>query len=219
MTLRIIHGSDWHGVPRACPPADLYVFTGDMLDNYPVSTGRLSWKIDREHEVLKQTKEIADLVASGGMRPNLGSPDAPIVCVRGNHDFVPLAGMFAGCNLVHEFVDNEFIDVTIAGRTIRITGHRGIPYIDGVWNDEESRSVLRDRVRAMPMADLYLTHYAPAGVLDDGYGLETMAENLMYRGDRALHCFGHIHEEGGQARKLATVTFSNAACTVNELSL
>ena len=96
----------------------------------------------------------------------MGSPDAPGGVVRGNHDFVDLAPMFEGCNLVHEFVDNELVTYTFQGVTVRITGHRGIPLIHGTWNDETMKPDLRDRVERMPEADLFLTHYPPAGMLD-----------------------------------------------------
>lgn len=209
--MRIVHFSDWHGERHQLPEADLYICTGDMYDNYPIYD-KVSWfKITQERESVKQYEEAAKLVREGGFKQHLGSPEAPVVCVRGNHDFYNLAPLFEGCNVAHEFVDNELIEV--AG--LKITGHRGIPYIYGTWSDEERRSELKDRLRAMPSADVYLTHYPPAGVLDAGYGLEGMADNLMYRGTKFLHCFGHIHEEGGQTRRLATGLFSNAACNVN----
>lgn len=209
--MHIVHFSDWHGEQFQLPEADLYVCTGDMYDNYPVYD-KVDWfKITPERESVKQYEEAAKLAREGGFKQYLGSPEAPVVCVRGNHDFYSLAPLFEGCNLAHEFVDNEIVEV--AG--LKITGHRGIPYIYGTWSDEESRADLKDRLRAMPGADVYLTHYPPSGVLDGGYGLESMADNLMYRGMKALHCFGHIHEEGGQTKRLATVTFSNAARNIN----
>lgn len=215
--MRIVHTSDWHSFPRQLPEADLYVFTGDMLDNYPVvdkskgSPTYRHWRIDPTHEWEMQTRAMDQFYENGGIVRYLGTPDAPVVCVRGNHDFVDLKPFFKGVPYVHEFVNNEI--VVFAGVTI--TGHRGVPYIDGNWNDEETRADLMDRLRAMPSADIYVTHYPPAKVLDGGYGLAGMADNLLYRGTKALHCFGHIHEEGGQTKRLATVTFSNAACNVN----
>lgn len=236
--MRIVHGSDWHGFPRRCPEADLYIFTGDMLDNFPIGKfderGRmLDWpKIVPDHERVEQAKQVRQFIGNGGMRRYLGSPDAPIVCVRGNHDFIDLAPMFEGCNLVHEFVNNELVEVG----GLKITGHRGIPYIYGGWNDEEQKADLKDRYRTMPMADVYVTHYPPYGILDSNdtpdvdpapgqsrymdpehYGLEGLGDFLLYRGARALHCFGHVHEYGGMKQKHGSVWFSNAACNVNEI--
>lgn len=235
--MRIVHGSDWHAFFKHVPEAELYVFTGDMLNNFPLvkwKGGRMEeWpRIDAPHEREMQAKSIEKFIEQGGMRRFLGSPDAPIVCVRGNHDFVPIGPLFEGCNLVHEFVDNELIEVG----GYKITGHRGIPYIGGYWNDEEGRADLKDRYRRMPMADIYVTHYPPQGILDssgganmcgtelhmyrggyEAYGLEGLGDFLLYRGDRALHCFGHIHECGGHITKQGPVWFSNAACTFNEI--
>ncbi len=238
--MRIVHGSDWHWVFRSVPEADLYIFTGDMMDNYPTRQGpkdrmradgvSYGWRISYENERLRQGEAVKHFVRDGGFRACLGSPDAPILCVRGNHDFMDLAPLFEGCNLVHEFVNNEVVEVL--GK--RASGHRGIPYIYGSWNDEMQRPDLMDRVRAIPdNLDLLLTHYPPALVLDmevssngrvDAYGLEGMSHvvfNKMNHG--GAHFFGHIHGAGGRTEKIEdpefSMTFSNAATTFNVIDL
>ncbi len=217
---------------RDVPEADLYVFTGDMMDNYPTREGprdrmradgrSYGWRISTENERIRQGEAIKHFVAAGGFRKVLGSPDAPILCVRGNHDFVDLANLFEGCNLVHEFVNNELVEVL----GLKVSGHRGIPYIYGSWSDETQRPDLMDRVRAIPDGiDLLLTHYPPSLVLDmevssngrvDAYGLEGMlgivAAKLNVDG---IHMFGHIHGAGGRTEKIDDITFSNAATTYN----
>lgn len=219
--MKIVHGSDWHGLAQKLPEADLYVITGDMLDNYPVkdrdpgSFTYREYRIDPAHEREMQDRVLRDFVACGGFRQYLGTPDAPVVCVRGNHDFVDLAPMFAGC-AVTEFRDNEVVEIL----GVKIAGHRGIPYIAGTWSDETDRATLLARVRAMPVADIYVTHYAPAGMLDaegaNAYGLKGMTEELTDRGRPFLHCFGHIHGAHG-VRRVGDYMFSNAATTVNEI--
>lgn len=214
--MRIVHFSDWHfNFEGPLPGADLYICTGDMYANY-------SWELIPYDEKVCQ-EEAAIQVA--GLIPSLftNSPNAPIVCVRGNHDFTNIGPLFANCRLVHEFKNNELIEV----HGLKITGHQGIPEIGGAWNDEMSRADLMDRVRAMPMADIYVTHYPPSGILDSSmgpgldqrgarsYGLEGLADFLLYRNQKALHCFGHIHEWGGKTVKHGDVTFSNAATTHN----
>lgn len=245
-SMRIVHFSDWHFDLRPLPEADLYVCTGDMYDNYPVPDPRSrrdprrfsysDWTIDPGNEMRMQSQSLSEIRDMGGFRPLLGSPDAPIVCVRGNHDYIDLAPMFEGCNLVHEFVSNEAVELL----GLRITGHRGIPWIHGTWNDEVPRDQLRARCEAMPPADLFLTHYPPLGVLDSSaapghvllrsqvqhYGLEGMLGLMEERmGERGLHCFGHIHEcggfihETGPGRVLGSEgpihTFSNGSCNAN----
>lgn len=217
------------------PEADLYVCTGDALPNFPVYDGDVGlrlFRISRAHEERAQTAWVGK--SNNQMRHRLGSPDARVVCVRGNHDFVPIAPIFAGCD-VTELVGNEVTEVL--GR--RVTGHRGIPWIHGTWNDETHRPDLIDRMKRMPAAELYLTHYPPWGILDafglpgreDHYGLEEMAYRLIRLSEppsdrpleqdavRAVHMFGHIHECGGMTRQEGNVLFSNAATRVNVIDL
>ncbi len=236
--MRICHFSDahwsfanWTSPEYAkLPKADLYICTGDMICNFPtMDPDRPKWmgrQIVPAHERETQPRAITQFVAKRGFRPLLGSPDAPVVCVRGNHDFCDLASLFVGCNLVHEFVNNELIEVL----GLKMTGHRGIPWIHGTWNDEISREDLMDRVRAMPTADVYVTHYPPSGIGLDGergifYGLDGMLNELVYR-DRdqiqdfsalptALALSGHIHERGGNTFHGGHILFSNAATTFN----
>jgi Icc-related predicted phosphoesterase len=230
--MRVVHFSDWHWSFSRLPPADLYVCTGDMYANFPTSGSN---PIDPATEIKGQEGLVHEVADRGGFRQCLESPDSPIVCVRGNHDFIPLTDLFTGCNLVHEFIDNEVVEVL----GMRVTGHRGIPRIHGTWNDETERSVLAARVNAMPEADLFLTHYPPLDVLDfevvsrgriEHYGLEGMREALVGKmGDRGLHCFGHIHGCGGIVKGFGPGqfvgsdgpchTFSNAACHVNEMDI
>lgn len=213
--MRIVHFSDWHGRQHRLPEADLYVCTGDMYRNY-------SWLSGEESKLKERTEQQAEAKKAVFLK-NLGSPEAPVVCVRGNHDFAALGPLFEGdCNLVHEFLDNEVIDVC----GFKIAGHRGIPFINGCWSDEERRADLVERVKKMPLADVYLTHYAPSGSDLDGrdlahYGLEEMLNFMVYRtpwhqnSPRQLHCFGHIHECGGRSRTFGDILLSNAATRIN----
>lgn len=211
------------------PAADLYVCTGDMLPNFPKRNrdpGTYDqpcdlggdWQIVPERERKMQGEWMREFQREGGFSRFLGTPDAPMVCVRGNHDFTDIAPLFFDCNLVHEFRLNEVIELM----GLRVTGHRGIPYIYGGWSDEVQRPELLERAKAMEEADLYLTHYPPAGILDFKYGLDGLASTLgdkMRDGRPLVHCFGHIHECGGSQRQLGDALFSNAACTFNELSM
>ncbi len=176
--MRIIHISDWHGSYSMLPEADLYISSGDMLANFYAN---------RLHDANEQKKEAL----ATNFSTFLGSPKSPLVCVRGNHDFIDLSSLFVQCNLVHEFID-----------------------IFGTWNDEVVRADLKDRMRRMPQADIYLTHYGPTGILSNegpnDYGLEGMGDWMinLAGGRRGLHCFGHIHGSGGR-----TVTYDSHSQT------
>jgi Icc-related predicted phosphoesterase len=219
--VRVVHFSDWHWQFEKLPEADLYVCTGDMYDNYPHVDN--DYRIDVMHERKMQRRSVFELRSVvTGMRDILGSPDAPIIGVRGNHDFIDLAPLFKGCNFVHEFLDNEVVEIL----GMKVTGHRGIPYINGDWSDEESRSTLVKRACAMvdTKADLYLTHYPPAGVDLDGrdtfhYGLDEVVNAFNYSNAQSarLWMFGHVHECGGRVEGDCGIWYSNAATTFNVL--
>ena len=232
--MRIIHFSDWHWgfvehpeSPKfQLPEADLYVCTGDMMDNFPVVSGGWGWGDDNlirpENERIRQGEDIKHFVKDGGFKRFLGSPNAPIVCVRGNHDFIDLGRLFEGCNFVHEFKDNEVVEVL----GLKVTGHRGIPFIYGSWNDEVQKPDLLDRVRAIPNeVDLLLTHYPPSLILDSegevrAYGLEGMAGIIFQKiNPGGAHMFGHIHGSGGRIERVDDMLFSNAATKYNVLEL
>jgi Icc-related predicted phosphoesterase len=204
--MRVVHFSDWHWNFEKLPAADLYVCSGDMYRD---------WMMPAKQVRIKQYALVHKFTRGPhpGFRQYLGSPDAPIVCVRGNHDYADLAPLFfEDCNLIHEFIDNEVIEV----EGLRITGHRGIPYINGSFSDEIFRADLIDKVRMMADdCDLYVTHYPPADVWDNGYGLEGMLNWFEYNTKNVLHMYGHIHEAGGQVLEHGHVTFSNAATTYN----
>lgn len=194
-------------------------------------TAHDDWGFDVRFEIERQEEWAARFVRDGGMERYLEDCETPVVCVRGNHDFIPLAPMFGGCNLVHEFVDNEV--VTVGGKTI--TGHRGIPAIFGSWNDEVQRPELMGRFEAAPKTDIRVTHYPLWGILDRGYenyGLENVAHRFIaeatpdgidpYAPDQpitAYHLFGHIHEQGGKVQQHGNVLFSNAATFYNVIDV
>lgn len=222
--MKIAHFSDWHGnflpFKNNIPDADLYICTGDMLRNFcKTKTERAIFRndgvypgFDKNIEKEKQLEWVVNFVYDGGFHHYFG--DKPIVCVRGNHDFIDLDYLFTHCNLIHEFIDNEVIE--FGG--FKITGHRGIPYIYGTWNDEYHRADLKDKMRAMDLScDIFLTHYAPAGALDLNFGLEGMLSNFMKVEHNMLHCFGHIHECGGLTENESNMVFSNAAQSMNEI--
>lgn len=214
--MRIIHFSDWHNDFSVLPEADLYVCTGDMMPDNMNAPAPSPYKYKHYNERFQKEWQALTAEHDPPFTYYLGSPRAPIVCVRGNHDYADLAPMFQGCNLIHEFLDNEVIELL----GLRITGHRGVPYISGYFSDEFMRADLLDRVRAMPEADLILTHYPPGGMLDNDWGLSGMQAALIKKmKPTSVHMFGHIHECGGRIENEGDGRFSNAATTFNVIDL
>jgi Icc-related predicted phosphoesterase len=230
--IKIVHFSDWHllgPTDRKLPEADLYVCTGDMLPNFPVLNTRGGigrtlgrWIINPDNEKQKQEEWIQKV---GSISNIFGTPDAPVVVVRGNHDFTDLAPLFSGSK-VYEIGNDASVAHEVIG--LRIGGCRGIPYIVGFWSDELSDADFDDRVRKLPNdLDLIVTHSPPQGCLDQfppGVSLGSRAlaghllrSNIIGRAPRAV-MFGHIHESCGKGYYGSTVV-SNAATTVNVIEI
>lgn len=175
-------------------------------------------KIVPEIEVRLQTKWINEV---GSYRGLLGNPDAPVICVRGNHDFIDLAPMFAG-GPVYEFGTDPSTVFEVAGLTW--AGCRGINYIEGEWSDE-LRFEQTERFMKLPKdVDCLVTHPPPFGILDkadDSYGVQALRNYVMrhiYKdedsgyGRLRAHFFGHVHENRGTTN-YEGILFSNAATT------
>jgi len=243
--MRIVHFSDWHGDLFRLPPADLYACTGDMLPNFrifdiEVAGGRtVSWEQnldllgepsvpqpagpfvkpppDPEREERLQTRYLA-WMGHGHGRALFGTPDAPVVCCRGNHDFTDLAPMFAG-GPVFEIGEDPTRTWSFAGSTFG--GVRGMRKHRGRWSDELSDADFADRARKLSKdLDILVTHSPPEGIHDfmaDGHGHvgSPALRSFVERHDPSLaplkaHLFGHIHEAKGTSVLGGTV-FSNAA--------
>lgn len=187
------------------PPADIYVCTGDM---YPDFSAYPSKKKEISHFKRKSTWLQNKFAAScPSYRNILGSPDAPVVVVRGNHDFVFLSQLFGG--KVYEIVDPKDV-VEIDG--LRFGGMRGIPLIEGAWSDEIHASDAYEQARKIPKGlDIFISHAPPLGIRDWGAsgfscGLNGIYEYIQRERygtedcNLALHLFGHVHEQFGLIR-------------------
>lgn len=222
-TVTICHFSDWHGCWHKLPKADLYICTGDMLYNYPSPKG-----ITIHHrETYCQGKAVQGL---GNLREKLGIPEkAPVVVVRGNHDFVSLVKLFG---------EEHTYEVNLSATTfhdlcsLQVGGFRGVNFAAGEWSDELRDDDLDKLARALPLSlDILVTHAPPYGILDNKgtysgrsprFGLRAAASYINrqdHMGARLrLHCFGHIHSGRGlttRGKRPHWVYFSNASESYN----
>ena len=246
--MKICHISDWHGNLMRLPPADLYVVTGDMLPNFPlmrimidkwrrdgtvtydpfaphsgpppagVYAGRI---LDKKIETARQT----EWCMQQPFRTEVGlSEDAPVLVVKGNHDFIPLSDWIGGD--VWEVDQDPTRTTTLFG--LKFGGVRGINYIRGEWADELYREEFDQRARGLPEdLDVLLTHAPPSHILDSEaeqihYGTPALGSYISRRNytpkPLQAHLFGHVHDANG-TRKVGNTFFSNAATTTNIFDL
>lgn len=223
--MRIVHFSDHHANFRMMPEADLYVCTGDMLPNFPKFNG--PWfDIDESREIACQTKWIHGQGGPGFFRKYLSSRDAQVVVVRGNHDFIDLGEMFLGDVFEIKNPGDSFVF-----HGLKISGARGINKIFGSWSDELEKFECETVFNKIPNdTDILITHAPPRGQLDyfdqvGNCGVDALASihsKSFYGTDYhslKLHCFGHIHEDGGKTLYNGKVLCSNASCNINVIDL
>jgi len=228
--VKICHISDWHSQFGECQQADVYVITGDMLPNYPIIEptqdggfgmfGGFERTIDHAREARLQRQWFDQKFASKGktLRKFLKSPDAPVVLVRGNHDFTDLGPMFGG----DYFEVNEDPSRTVDYCGLRFGGFRGINYIAGEWADEKTEEEMQWIVDDVPDGlDVLVSHGAPYRILDEAFGCNYGLNALTgYINKRTyddtlkmprLFCFGHIHSSLGLLEWDDGTLFSNAS--------
>lgn len=205
----------WQDLPKA----DLYICTGDMLPN---SLGHTkNWLYEEEF----QRKFIKD-------NPIKLPAGSHVYCVRGNHDHVPIGGLFPGCK-VTEFNDDMLVgDHNYVG--FDVAGIRGVRRIFGNGPDEMPSVDLENKInffasrRKWEHKTLLISHCPPYQVMDhspqagkgdnDGNCGSRALLKLSRHGKIAAHFFGHIHERKG-IRKIDGTYYSNAATGVNILDL
>lgn len=243
--MRIVHISDFHGQTTKLPSADVYVVTGDMLPNNPTLTIRDrftpaetkfqlcdpvstelrfprpdGYVVGREINFFEEERYQKNWCAKYPFRDLFGIGDSPVVCVRGNHDFISLGNWIGGDVFeINEPRDQRKIKDVVFG------GCRGINFIAGEWSDELSEEMFEMKVDEIPRhLDVLVTHSPPHGVLDGAnYGshsLRRYIDRAFYnKSDLRAHLFGHTHEQGGNIVQGGDIIFSNAATHVNEIDI
>lgn len=232
MSIKICHASDWHGDYSHLKEADVYVFSGDMLDNYPIIKpsrssdfglfgGGFSRIIDHSKEKRCQDNWFKKKFGAKGTTLRKFLPqscrDNPVVVVRGNHDFTDLGPMFGG----EVFEINHDPTRTVEYCGLKFGGFRGVPTFTNEWCDEFGDEYLEEQVRRLPDdLDVVVTHAPPHGILDyawgENIGIKALASWInikQYDGTRMpkLFCFGHCHNSCAMKEMDDGTIFSNAA--------
>lgn len=211
---RIVHISDWHDQWSWLPEADLYICTGDMLPDLG------DWA-DRDMQRTLQSDVIDLYLEDGGWRKYLGTKDAPVVVVRGNHEFIDLARGFGGD--VWEVTEDPTRTHEVCG--LKIGGFRGVPEIFGYWPDEMPEADLAEVIDQVPNdVDIWISHCGPSGIRSDRWGSKAYASRLnrlMMEGKPMprLYCFGHVHGGMGGTELDDGRIFSNAATIKRTIDL
>lgn len=202
---------------------ELVLITGDMLPNFPPM-----WVEGFEEEQRKRQYGMWCQIAE---RFQNTWPNAALVAVPGNHDWCD----YAIPGLVRSFDKLQGETITVKG--LKISGFRGVPWFSGNWHGELADRAIDFLIAELDYsADIFLTHTPPYGILDTPMGFFENPEDF---GDirhvgavgfeqfltnnpwikRRYHCFGHIHECGGNKFTRNNVIYSNAAGTLNELEI
>lgn len=201
------HFSDNHGVLSILREAliipDMWISTGDFFPNaWPL---RPDFQIQFQNQWFDEKKnEIIQLLKG-----------KPIICVGGNHDWADL-----GWRLKLEGYPAETLDFgkVVELNGIKFGGFKGVPPINGMWCDELEQSVLKEKY--MKILDenpqVLVTHAPPGNILAHVGGINGLDAHLCYRTDLniRLHCYGHIHEYGGQHIEYNNKLFVNSATTL-----
>ena len=105
------------------------------------------------------------------------------------------------------YLMDEFVDLKIRGRLLRIYGTPWQPQYPGFGSylsDAGAEEIWRRTVTSQDghMPDVFLTHTPPFSVLDSeikgklGIGSKALMRTISHS-QPLLHCFGHIHTPGG----------------------
>ena len=93
---------------------------------------------------------------------------------------------------------------------IRIWGSPVTPYFLGMAFNKKRGTEIKKVWDGVPsLTDILITHDAPAGILDGGFGCEDLLESVKEL-KPAYHLFGHAHGFSG-VNKVGETTFINAA--------
>jgi Icc-related predicted phosphoesterase len=234
--MKALHISDWHSgfleTLRLMEAENLHrdedvelvLITGDMLPNF-----KPMWVEGFEEEQARRQRGMWCQIAHHFAET---WPNAELVAVPGNHDWCD----YNIDGVVKSFDKLQGQTFTVGG--VKISGFRGVPWWTGHWHGELNDRAIDFLIAEMDFsAKIFLTHTPPYGILDSPNGGITMDKGMegYVRHVGAIgmeewftehpwtkhryHCFGHIHEVGGNKFTRNHVTYSNASGTCNVLEI
>lgn len=213
--MRVAHASDLHGnllILKSIDTTkiDAFILTGDFFPN--ITRGNVQREINYQTDWFKKKRETIFRA--------LGNK--PVITVDGNHDFISLGDMlshYAYAGEVHQISEHGIVE--FGG--LKFAGHGYIPWIEGEWRGElrtpEMMQIV-DKVWNHGYADVLVTHTAPAGILDEQWGCNALANKLTYSDHMFTHhFFGHVHVHTPQEETVNGTKFYNSAtcCQIVEI--
>jgi Icc-related predicted phosphoesterase len=228
-SVKIFHISDEHllleeidSKSKPLPKADIYVFTGDILNDYMFpATSK-----EEKDEMTRKSIAFQTFVAQNYCLRKFYQLDkkTPVVCVRGNHDFIDISSLFRGN--VNEII-NDWDCFEVNG--VKFSGFRGVNDLGmGKYYPDEKINFYHIKENPNMECDVLITHSPPLGILDgqgSHFGISELnwyINTRMYSENTPAlkaHLFGHVHEMGGRLQNIEGIQFSNAACSPNILIL
>ena len=137
------------------------------------------------------------------------------IFIAGNHDL-----FLESCSAVKRkrfipqgvtYLQNSAIEI----EGLKIFGSPVTPYYLGMaFNKREGKEIKKCWDKIPADTDILITHGPPKGIMDNGFGCETLINKLAVI-KPMLHVFGHVHEQHGSLQQTETC-FVNAAL-VNSL--
>jgi predicted phosphodiesterase len=202
--MKIVVISDTHELHHkvTVPDGDVLIHCGDFSNkgNHVIVTKFLDWFSNHRHEHK--------------------------ILIAGNHELT-----FEGIkrdtslNLVKQYSNINFLEnssIDIEG--LKFYGSPVTPsFCNWAFNFDRGKSIQREWAKIPDDVDVLITHGSPYGILDlvgddvsnigrDLHqGCKDLRDRILELEKLQLHCFGHLHYNGGKSIVINNITYVNAA--------
>lgn len=143
------------------------------------------------------------------------------VCIAGNHELSFQAPhKHKVIKMIEDAGVTYLMDSSVEIEGIHFYGAPWTPFFFNWAFNLPRGELLANKWKLIPEeTNVLITHGPPYGILDDtidngSQGCEALANRVAQLPNLKLHCFGHLHRNGGQMKEIHGVKFVNAAiCT------